>query len=157
MDPFGALPRRAGWGLLLAALLCSCTITRHVQPVPPGTPLSPLCIEENDAVWSKEFLPMLRDELAQRGIATTVYRGSRPADCRYHLTYTANWYWDVAVYLKYADLRIYDGDALIGQATYDARDASARMDKFGRTFSKIDPLLDELLRAAPGAAPPPAR
>jgi hypothetical protein len=57
-----------------------------------------------------------------------------------------NWYWDLAVYLKYADVRVYEGDRLIGRATYDARNASARMDKFGPTASKLASVVSELLK-----------
>jgi hypothetical protein len=132
-------------------LVSACTITQHVEPVPPDT-LSSLCIQENDQTWSKEFLPTLRDQLQRRGIASTVYHGTPPPSCRFRLTYDVNWGWDLAVYLTYANLRIYDGTKPIGEATYDARDGDARFDKFGHTEDKIAPLLDQLLRGNPGTA-----
>lgn len=138
---------RAGRHLvaMLAAFLASaCTITTHVDPVPPGT-IASLCIRENPAVWSKEFLPALRAELARHGIATTVHDGPLPPTCIRRLEYEAQWKWDVALYLRYADIRIYDGDALVGRATHDARDAFARLDKFGPTKDRLAKLVDALL------------
>jgi hypothetical protein len=68
------------------------------------------------------------------------------------MTYDVNWGWDLAVYLTYANLRIYEGLTPIGEATYDARDGDARFDKFGHTEEKLDPLLDQLLNGNPGTA-----
>jgi hypothetical protein len=128
----------------LVVLGTACSIKTRVDPVPAAT-VPALCVEENDAVWSKQFLPMLRERLAQHGIATTVYKDRMTADCRYHLEYEAQWNWDLAVYLRYADIRVFDGDTLVGRATYDARSGSGRLDKFGHTDEKLAPLLDALL------------
>jgi hypothetical protein len=145
--------------LVLAALaVAGCTITTHVDPLPAG-PLASVCIRENPLLWSKQFLPALRGELARHGIATTVYGDAPPAACNRRLEYEAEWKWDVAVYLRYADLRVYDGDALVGRATYDARGAFARLDKFGRTEDRLRTLVDALVgdrndhRGATAASP----
>ena len=145
--------------ILAALMVAGCSITTHVDPVPAG-PIPSLCITENPAVWSKQFLPALRMQLARHGIATTVHASVPPATCDHRLEYEANWDWDLAMYLQYADIRIYQGDALVGRATYDARDGSARFDKFGRTDAKLATLVDALLGSerrsgvpAPGAEP----
>jgi hypothetical protein len=96
-------------------------------------------------VWSKQFLPALRGELARHGIATTVYGDAPPDACAHRLEYEAEWKWDVAVYLRYADLRVYDGETLAGRATYDARGAFARLDKFGRTEDRLRTLVAALV------------
>ena len=80
--------RLRSWLLISALVLAGCSITRHIEPVPPGRLLS-VCIEENDLVWNKNFLPMLRSAFERRGIATTVYQGARPPECRDHVEYTA--------------------------------------------------------------------
>jgi hypothetical protein len=125
-------------------LLSACTITTRIEPVPPET-VREVCIEENPATWSKEFLPELRAQFERRGIASSVYTGDAPADCVYRVEYDANWSWDLAVYPVYLDIRVYDQQALIGQATYDARDGSGRLDKFGRTSKRLDELMTQLL------------
>ncbi len=133
-------------------LLPACTITTRVQPIPRDT-VKAVCIKENPAVWSKGFLPVLRAQFEGHGIVASVYTEDVPADCRHRVEYEANWYWDVAVYLQYADVRIFDGDRLIGRATYDARDAGARLDKFGPTARKLERIMTRLL-TGPSAGEP---
>jgi hypothetical protein len=68
--------QNVGRALAVLSLLsvAGCSITTHVDPVPPST-IPSLCIADNPKVWSKQFLPILREQLAARGIATTVYDG----------------------------------------------------------------------------------
>lgn len=101
--------------LFAAAISTACSIKTQVDPV-PATTIPAVCIAENDQVWSKQFLPALREEFERRRIATSVYRDTRPADCRYHVTYTANWRWDMAEYLRYVDIKLLDGEQLMGRA-----------------------------------------
>jgi hypothetical protein len=129
---------------VLAGLLAAgCSITTRVDPVPEGV-IPSLCVRENEALWSKQFLPTLREQLGRHGIETTVYQGDRPPGCRYHLEYEAQWKWDLAVYLAYADVRLYDDGVLVGRGTYDAR-GSGRLDKFGRGDERLARLLDGVL------------
>ena len=144
-------PRRSPWIALAVLFATGCTITRSVEPVPRALDAT-LCLEENDAVWSKEFLPALRDEFQRHGIRTTVYRGPRPAECRYHATYAAKWRWDMATYLRSADIQVFDYARPIGRVVYDAGGGTASLRKFGPTMSKLRPLIDELLRATPPAS-----
>ena len=130
--------------VLAGVLAAGCTIKTRVEAVPERV-IPSLCVQENGAVWSKDFLPTLREQLGRHGIETTVYQGERPRGCRYHLEYEARWKWDMAVYLAYADLRLYDAGVLIGRGTYDARGGSGRLDKFGRGDEKLARLLDEML------------
>jgi hypothetical protein len=146
-------------GRALAALsllsVAGCTITTHVDPIPPST-IPSLCIADNPKVYSKQFLPTMQAQLARRGIATTVYEGTPPAGCTMRIEWEAHWSWDMALYLEYADIKVYDGDVLVGRATYDARNAEATFAKFGRGDETLAKLLDQLLRDVnPGAAPAP--
>ena len=144
-------------GRALAALsllsVAGCTITTHVDPIPPST-IPSLCIADNPKVFSKQFLPTMQAQLARRGIATTVYEGTPPAGCTMHVEWEAHWSWDMALYLEYADIKVYDGDALVGRATYDARNAEATFAKFGRGDEKLGKLLDQLLRDVNSGATP---
>lgn len=131
--------------LMATLLVTGCTITTDIEPLPPE-PLPALCIKENTAVWSKQYLPAMRERFEKRGIKTSVYQDEMPAECRYRMEYDANWAWDLAVYLVYTDIRIYDGENIIGRATFDARGGGGRLDKFGTTEGRLDELLDQLLR-----------
>src|SRR5262249_43604634 len=110
------MPHRSSIAIALLVMIGggACTIVRHVDPVPPTT-IASLCIVENDAVWSKQFLPTLRDQLTRHGIASTVYDRRVPPECDHWLEYEARWQWDVAVYLAYADIRVYQGTTLVGR------------------------------------------
>src|SRR5262245_51036775 len=79
-------------------LLPACTITTHIDPLPHDA-IKAVCIKENTAVWSKDFLPALRHQFEVHGITTRMYTDNAPADCQYHVEYEANWSWDLAVYL----------------------------------------------------------
>lgn len=131
---------------VLLFALTGCSITKSVEPI--KAPVSQVCVLDNPKVLMKEFQPELQRQIEEKGFPTKVYTGSRPDDCSHHLEYTANWYWDMAMYLTYAEMRVYDLRGLAGKAVYDARRGSGRLDKFGRTAEKIRPLVDELFGSA---------
>lgn len=59
-------------------------------------------------------------------------------------TYTANWRWDLALYMAFADLRIFTNGKQAGQATYDSLSGGANMSKFIKADEKIGELVDQL-------------
>ena len=132
--------------VLLSLLLTSC-ITNNVNKV-DRQKIGEICIRENSDVLMDGFLPNLIEEIERKGIRTRVYQGAAPADCPYTMTYTANWSWDVAMYLSYARIDLYREGARIGEVTFDARLAGLDLSKFGSAESKIDPLIAELLQDA---------
>ena len=78
------------------------------------------------------FLPELKSQIESKGITTRVMDNVMAKDCSYQLEYTANWQWHYAMYLTYAELKVYTNDnsrLSIGEAIYDARSG------FFRTFS----------------------
>ena len=132
--------------LLLALALSGCSITKSIDPI--KAEITQVCVLDNPKVFMDEFQPELQRQIEEKGFPTKVYSGARPADCSHHLEYTANWQWDMAMYLTYAEFRVYDRMGLAGQAVYNARNGGGRLDKFGRTAEKIRPLLDELFGSA---------
>jgi hypothetical protein len=107
---------RLGVLVLVPSSTAVCTITTHVEPIRRDAPEA-LCVKENPPVWSKEFLPALREQFERRGITTSVYASDVPNGCRHRAEYDANWSWDLTVYLVYADIRVYEEHHLIGRAT----------------------------------------
>lgn len=136
--------------LALLLALTGCSITQTIDPV--KTPVSQVCVLDNPKVLMDEFQPEMQRQIEAKGFPTKVYSGARPADCSHHLEYTANWQWDMAMYLTYAELSVYDRTGLAGQAIYDARRGSGRLDKFGKTAEKLKPLIDQLFGSAPRGA-----
>lgn len=131
-------------GLCLA--LTGCSITQTVDPI-KATNVSQVCVLDNPKVLMDDFQGELQRQIQAKGLATKQYSNARPADCSHYLEYTANWGWDMAMYLTYAEMRVYDHEGLAGQAVYDARRGGGRLDKFGRTAEKIHPLIDQLFGA----------
>lgn len=126
-----------------ALTLTGCAINQNVRPVTTAQ-IQMLCIKKNPAVMMTEFVTELQTQVEAKAIKTRVFEGATPADCRHRLEYTANWRWDLAMYLVFVDLRVYEGDLMIGQANYDARSGGANMNKFGPTAAKLKGLVDEL-------------
>lgn len=128
---------------LAVALLSACAITKNVRPVAASN-ITEVCIKTNPQVMMGDFLKELRSQVEQKGIKTSIYDGERPASCRHHLDYTANWRWDLAMYMVFAEINVYENGAPIGQATYDAHGGGLNLEKFGRTADKLKVMVDEL-------------
>jgi hypothetical protein len=131
---------------VLGLVLSGCSIKQTIDPI--KTPVSRVCVHENPKVLMDEFQPELEKQIQAKGFQTESYKDTQPNDCSHRLEYTANWAWDMAMYLTYADLRVFDRSGLAGKAIYDARSGGGRLDKFGRTAEKIRPLIDELFGSA---------
>jgi hypothetical protein len=125
--------------------LSGCSINTKVNPVPEPAKISSLCILHNPEVLMDEFEPAVQRIMEAQGVDTLVVEPPTPKECHYRMEYSANWRWDLAMYLWFAEFRIYDGADKIAEAQYDARWGGARLDKFGTTASKIEPVLQGLL------------
>jgi hypothetical protein len=126
-----------------AILVSGCAITQNVRPV-TSPDIQLLCIHRNPEVFMSEFVTVLKSQIEELGIKARIYEGTQPPECRYRLEYVANWRWDLAMYLAFTDLRVYDKDLLIGEANYDARAGGGRPDKFGATAPKLKELVNQL-------------
>ncbi|QEL63520.1 hypothetical protein OTERR_00440 [Oryzomicrobium terrae] len=138
----------------VALLASACSISTTVKPV--EKPLTSLCLHYNNDVLMDGFHPELEAQIQSAGIRTQTYKGPRPADCETYVEYTASWRWDLAMFLRYAQLRVFESNRLIGEATYDARYGGGRPDKFGPTAGKLRKLTDPLFAASRVAAGLPA-
>lgn len=133
-------------------LFTGCSIARRVSSVPPGTRIDVLYVQQNHNVHMEGLHPELVAQLQGLGYTVKSFDGPRPKDARFMLSYTANWRWDMAMYLTYFHADLLDGGRILGSAEYDANFGGARPDKFGRTAEKIRPLLIELLQNAEPAS-----
>lgn len=149
--PLSGLPS----GFLLAALAVlsvaasGCAIKREVRPVDASHRIQTIFIAENQRVHMEGFLPEMVTQLQDMGYVTETYLGTPPRGARYTMTYTANWAWDLAMYLTYFRVELFDRGRPIAEAEYDARGGSAHLGKFGTTAEKIRPLLEEMLGETP--------
>ncbi|MES2693297.1 MAG: Sbal_3080 family lipoprotein [Verrucomicrobiota bacterium] len=132
--------------LLLASLFASgCAISKNVQSVQKGTAVQTIYVGHNDRVLMKDCTNEIVTQLKSLGFDAQRYDGDRPKEAKQYLTYTANWQWDIAMYLTYFRATLYDDGRVLGEAEYDAKMGGANLAKFGTTADKLKPLLTQLL------------
>jgi hypothetical protein len=124
-------------------MLAGCSITQQVKPVadPPG---KEICIVESPAVRAG-FIDAYRRSLSARGFTVRMLpTGADVATCPMTSTYNARWSWDLALYMSYAELRVYGNGKPVGEATYDSTRGGGNMNKFIEADKKIDELVSLL-------------
>lgn len=130
---------------LLAAVtaLSGCAITQTVTPASTAKGAL-VCIVENPPV-RPGFLVAYQSELQAKGYQVKVVPLNNPTtDCELTSTYLARWSWDLAIYMSYAEIKVFRNDNLIGSALYDSRGGGGRMDKFIKGEDKIRELVGKL-------------
>lgn len=149
---------RSLWGILFVcyAFLPACSIKQDIQPV-QNQSATTICIIEDPAV-RKGFLETYQQVLQERGYTVrTLPQGSDIRTCALSTTYMGRWSWDLAIYLSYARIDVYDDGRLIGSAQYDSRYGGANMGKFVKGEKKVRELVEKLFPLrADGGVPPAA-
>lgn len=136
--------RRSLFAALLAPLLTACAINQTVKPV-AQVEGNQVCIVENPAVSQAGFLVAYTRALTDRGyVVKQLPSGSAVTACPVTSTYTANWRWDLAMYMAFADIKVYSAGKQSGEATYNAMSGGANMNKFIKADAKIAELVDQL-------------
>lgn len=137
-----------------------CAISKNTQAVQKGTVIQTIYVAHNDRVLMKECTNELVAQISALGFDAKRYDGDRPKEAKHYFTYTANWQWDMAMYLTYFRGTLYEEGRVLGEIEYDAKMGGANMSKFGKTGEKLRPLLMDLLKNAeraprPATAPAP--
>lgn len=149
--------------LAIAALALSGCATPVQQVTHLTEKPASICVVRHDAV-KEGVLNAITSELQFKGYKTTVIQGrytmqhnlwrpqwliadSDAAQCDSLLFYVANWHWDLATYMYFANIWMTDisGQKTIGQATYDASKSSFTTSKFIDADSKIRELTNQLV------------
>lgn len=131
------------FALAFASLfLCQCNSVR-VAGGAPNPPITRLAIVKNNDIHMSGMQPEIVKQVQAMGITTELVDAAPSGDV-YYMTYVANWYWDVAMYLRYFKAELHRGPATVGSVEYNTKGAD--LNKFGRTANKIRPLLRQLLR-----------
>lgn len=126
----------------LILVLAGCSLPIEIRPPPAATKITELCIINNPKVLMDGFLPELKKQIRNYGISTQTWTAYNPDGCRYWLEYTANWRWDLVMYLIYADLKLYDHQILIGEAVFDNTGFGPR--RYGAASDKLKALTGPL-------------
>lgn len=141
--------RRGLWVLAAVLLLTGCTITKKVTAVPAGARIQAIHVVKNDKVlYKQDLFDELLETIREQGFEARPVLGEKPRDAAHVLEFSANWNWDMAMYLTFFHATLWEGEKVLGEITYDATRGGGRMDKFGTTGSKVRPLMAEMLKGA---------
>lgn len=129
---------------IVCAATAGCSITREVRPVSVAQSDKEICIVEAPSV-REGFLQAYRSELEKKGFVVKMLPpGSALNACPLTSTYIGKWSWDLAIYLNYAEIKVYRDGTLSGSALYDGRKGGANLGKYGNGEKRIASLVNEL-------------
>jgi len=161
MKMLSTIVRQAS-SITAVAVFAGCATQQPVvEPIPPQTQISEICILENPKVTVPGFLPLVQEGISRHGLRSTTFR-EVPGNCVYVLEYVAFSTWlgsptPASTTLGRANIKIYRDKTLIGAVNYviprEVRrtDGSAdNSERFSSTKAKLDPLMDELFKNLPG-------
>ena len=131
--------------LPLVLLLAACSIVQEVKPVAQADlSVKEICVVENPDV-REGFLETYTQALVSKGLVVKVLKaGAGITRCPLTTTYTANWRWDLALYMAFAEMTVYRDGKPVGKATYDSLMGGGRLDKFIKADEKIRELVNQL-------------
>ena len=126
-------------------LVSGCSISQNVEQADISQDAE-VCIIEDEAV-RKGFLEEFEKVLHEKGIRYVVTdRAYANQNCEWTVTYIARWSWDLALYMSYAEIKVFKNGVLDGKAVYDSTRGGANMGKFIDAEPKIRELVDELMQ-----------
>jgi hypothetical protein len=144
VEPDALMKTRLVFAATLLLTISGCAIQQTINPVPRFEGKE-VCIVENLAVTQKGFLETYRQVLSEKGYAVKLLPAAATVtECPVTSTYTANWRWDLALYMAYANIQVYNNGQLAGSATYDSTRGGANMNKFIKGEVKITELVNQL-------------
>ncbi|KPW40614.1 Lipoprotein [Pseudomonas coronafaciens pv. atropurpurea] len=133
--------------ILTSAFLASgCSIKQTITPVELSSNLAPdICMIPAEGLREGFNTTYVR-LLTEKGFNTRqLPPGSSPSSCPLTTTYIGTWSWDMAIYMSYADIRVYQFGQQVGQAEYDSRWGGGRViDKFIIAEKKITEMTNQL-------------
>lgn len=136
-------------GLLATCLfLCQCNSVRYSGNAPATQPQS-IAIVKNDKLHMSGMQPEVVKQVQAMGITTRLV-DAPPTTNETYMTFTANWSWDLAMYLRYFKADLYQNQQKVSGVEYVT--SGMDMGKFGPTDEKIRPMLRKMIL---GVNPPP--
>lgn len=130
--------------LALLGTLHGCAISQRVTPVQRPALAREICIVRNPDV-RENFLAALREALESKGFVPGVLEpGSPTSSCALSSQYTANWRWDLALYMAFAKITVHENGIEVGSAVYDSLGGGGNMGKFIDAEKKVKELVGEL-------------
>lgn len=139
------------WAVITVVLVSTgCAIHQTVKPVDRFDDKQ-VCIIENSAVKGG-FVDAYQRTLIAKGYTVRLLPASASLiECAITSTYVGNWRWDLALYLAYAEIKVYANGKPIGEAKYDSLRGGANMNKFIDAEKKIVELVNQLFPGGAGS------
>lgn len=129
---------------LSCLFLCQCKTVRVTGPV-PNPPIKHLAVVNNEDVHMDDFQSQMVDQIRAMGIQTAVV--STPPGNEDYLTYTANWRWDLGMYLWRFTATLHRPQSPLRSVLYGNTGLDLR--KFGEGQDKIRSPMRQLLLGRP--------
>lgn len=125
--------------------LAGCSIKQTVTPVAfSGDQAPQICLIPAEGLRAG-FNATYTAQLRSKGFETReMPPGTPPASCALATTYIGQWSWDMALYMSYADIQVFENGRRVGQALYDSTSGGARMGKFINAQAKIIEMTNQL-------------
>ena len=142
------MKRKIALCVFSALLLSACAIRQNVRPV---TELrdAEICVIANPLV-RPAFLKALTHAMEQKGFQVRqLAQDAALNECPLMATYDAHWQWDLAMYMNYAEIKVYQQAKPTGEAKYDSRRGGANMNKFIDADKKVLELVTQLFPGGP--------
>lgn len=114
-------------------------IVKDVSPIRPMT-IEHVCVEVNTDV-KQAFTDGVFDTVKSLGISASSMQTAFAGECRFWLRYQATWE-GFPNYLVQARVDVYENNARLGYALYDASHGGGRPDRFGSAVEKVRPLIE---------------
>jgi hypothetical protein len=138
------------YGTILSLLILAGCTSVDVRPIPASAKLDKVCIKFNEEVNVEDFVPVVQEDFFNHGISSVVFHSGTPKGCEFTMSYTVDRWWDLGPYMVDARMTVNKDDVFIGSAHYHlAGHGGLSLMKWEGTHSKIDPVLDEMLRDYP--------
>jgi hypothetical protein len=138
------------WATLLLAGLNGCAIHQTVKPIEKLEDKQ-VCIVETPSVKAGVLEAYKRALTAKGYVVKQLPQSASLVECPITSTYTANWRWDLALYMVYAEITVYNNGKPVGKATYDATRGGGNMNKFIDADKKISELVNQLFPGGAGS------
>jgi hypothetical protein len=121
-----------------------------VRPIPTSAKLDKICIKFNEDVNVDDFVSVMQEDFADHDVTSVIFKAEKPAKCEFTLDYTVDRWWDLAPYMVDARMIVNKDDAFIGSGHYHLkRHGGFSVVKWEGTHSKIDPVIDAMLKDYP--------
>lgn len=134
--------------LTATLLLGGCSISQTVTPAALSADMAPeICLIPAKDIRTG-FTDAYTAALKAKGFRTRLLAyDASPTACPVVSGFTATWAWNMALYLMYADIRVYQRGEEVGRAEYDARYGGLGFAKYINAEKKINEMTGQLFPA----------